>query len=101
MLLWFLPLISMRNQIGTFFNDRCPLAEAEWVWVWVPNLDEGGKNVVAPTPVVLMVRRLRELFGLFSTTTGGHDATVPVQVSGPHYRTLHQVNSLACRMTFG
>jgi len=81
MLLWFLPLISMQNRIGRFFKDRCSLHEAEQVWVWVPNVDEGDKNVVSPTAVVLLVRRLRQLLGRFSSTTGGHDAMVDVQTN--------------------
>lgn len=81
MLLWFLPLISLQNQIDRFFMDRCSLSEAEFVWVWVPNVDEGSKNVVSPTAVVMMVRRLRQLLGHFSSTTGGHDATVAVQTN--------------------
>ena len=81
MLLWFLPLIALRGKISTFFVDRCKLCEAELVWVWVPDQDEGTKNVVSATPVVLMVRRLRELFGLFSTTTGGHDGIVRVETN--------------------
>lgn len=81
MLLWFLPLIALRNQIGTFFKDRCQLCEAEFVWVWVPDQTEGTKNVLSPGAVVLMVRRLRELYGRFSSTTGGHDGTVAVQAN--------------------
>lgn len=81
MLFWFLPLVALRGKISTFFVDRCRLCDAEFVWIWVPDQDEGTKNVVSATPFVLIVRRLRELFGLFSTTTGGHDGIVHVETS--------------------
>jgi hypothetical protein len=46
MLLWFLPQIVLKNSIANWCRDKSSLSVADVVWVWVPNRDEGTKNVV-------------------------------------------------------